>query len=332
MVATPGTAITLAADTGMSVDPADLSGEEAMEARRASLEQGRPLADDTPHTYIGYRAEADSWAELWNPDAKLYQVELLVSYRQRKFALQGAQFRYFGPSAETAEILVDRGGVKIASLANPVGAGAFFPREVPADATSAEEAMSQLWAMKLGVPAEKLILVLFHSGVTEPKYPIMQDLSQLPIEPEHANRWLWRTSAMRDELIVTSGFRGRRLVETLVYVPAEPAKPEGKPTVDPQAVGIWEMTVPTDSGGAHDWYFRIDADGTYAFAPSSAGSAPVHSGTIEIAHGRWSLKSETSDWTDSGTYELPTPDTLSMVGRLGPGEWQRRTPTAAQTE
>ncbi len=89
----------------------------------------------------------------------------------------------------------------------------------------------------------------------------------------------------------------------------------GPPAVQ-SLVGAWEMT------GLGVMEFR--ADGTYTFHQPNFG----HAGTYRAENGVWSLSSETPamPWEDGGTYRLVDPNTLELVGKLGPGTWTRTSP------
>lgn len=82
--------------------------------------------------------------------------------------------------------------------------------------------------------------------------------------------------------------------------------------------------VPNAQGVAR-WIWEIRADGTYSFRSEEPGAAPSHSGTVTFSNGQWSLQTTTGlpGWTDSGTYQLPSPDILAATGKLGLGAWQR---------
>ncbi len=100
-----------------------------------------------------------------------------------------------------------------------------------------------------------------------------------------------------------------------------------QPKVDPDLVGTWELNVPNPDGVAR-WVWAIHADGSYDFHAEGPGNVPAHSGTFEARNGRYSLRSTTIAWVDSGTYRLVHRDTLSATGRLGTGAWTRVAPAS----
>jgi hypothetical protein len=79
-----------------------------------------------------------------------------------------------------------------------------------------------------------------------------------------------------------------------------------------------------------EWVLEIRADGTYIFSSSGTGAAPSHVGNFAAADGKWTLTSQSIAWQDSGTYELPTPDTFVMHGKLGTGVWKKRVRAAGK--
>ncbi len=94
--------------------------------------------------------------------------------------------------------------------------------------------------------------------------------------------------------------------------------------VDPGLVGTWEVNVPNADGVAR-WVWEIHPDGTYAFHAEGPGDVPAHSGTFAAGNGRYTLRSTTIAWVDSGSYQLIGRDTLSATGKLGTGTWTRVT-------
>jgi TPR repeat protein len=92
--------------------------------------------------------------------------------------------------------------------------------------------------------------------------------------------------------------------------------------VDPAVVGLWEIYIPN---GQNWWRWTLDikTDGTYVFEQDGVVG---HSGTIEAKDGAWRLTSQTDDWTDGGTYQMPNNDTFNLTGKLGPGSWRRVAP------
>lgn len=98
--------------------------------------------------------------------------------------------------------------------------------------------------------------------------------------------------------------------------------------VDRKLVGTWELSVPNAQGVAR-WFWEIHANGSYGFHAQGPGAAPPHHGTFAAANGRYILKSTTSAWNDTGTYQITAPDTLVAAGRLGTGAWHRVRPSTA---
>lgn len=97
--------------------------------------------------------------------------------------------------------------------------------------------------------------------------------------------------------------------------------------VDHNLVGTWELSVPNAQGVAR-WVWEIHPNGSYDFHAEGPGAAPPHRGTFAAAKGNYTLKSTTSAWNDSGTYQVTGPDTLVATGRLGTGSWHRVRPRA----
>ncbi len=92
--------------------------------------------------------------------------------------------------------------------------------------------------------------------------------------------------------------------------------------VDPALVGVWSQTVPNPLGVAR-WEIDIGGDGTFAFRGEGPGAPPSYTGTFRTTGGTWTLSAPTINWSDGGTYELPTPDTFVMQGKLGTGTWKK---------
>jgi hypothetical protein len=111
--------------------------------------------------------------------------------------------------------------------------------------------------------------------------------------------------------------------------PSLPPLPEDDaPRIDPAVVGLWELQVPNAQGVAR-WVLEIRPDQTYHFTSDGPGAAPTHDGAFTAARGHWTLTSQTIDWSDAGTYQVPEPDALVMTGKLGTGYWRRAGSTAA---
>ena len=102
------------------------------------------------------------------------------------------------------------------------------------------------------------------------------------------------------------------------------------PKVDPGLVGTWELSVPNAAGVAR-WVWEVHAEGTYAFHAEGPGGVPAHSGVFQANNGKYSLRSTTLLWVDSGTYQVIGGNTLSATGRLGTASWTRVEPVPPQT-
>src|SRR5262245_13585200 len=92
--------------------------------------------------------------------------------------------------------------------------------------------------------------------------------------------------------------------------------------VDAGLVGTWELDVPNDAGVAR-WVWEVHAGGTYDFHAEGPGNVPSHSGVFHARDGKYSLRSTTMAWVDSGTYQLVSSTTLKASGRLGTASWTR---------
>lgn len=93
--------------------------------------------------------------------------------------------------------------------------------------------------------------------------------------------------------------------------------------VDPSVVGAWTIDVPSPAGISH-WVQTINADGTFEFYATGPGSPPVQTGSFKAGSGLWQIQSPSINWIDGGTYEVPSPDTLVLNGKLGPVVWTRK--------
>lgn len=126
----------------------------------------------------------------------------------------------------------------------------------------------------------------------------------------------------------SSGAQGPRYDPCYIAQNAlRPCTPEQRPApnpvgVDHNLVGIWELSVPNAQGVAR-WVWEIHPNGTYDFHAEGPGAAPSHRGAFAAAKGNYTLKSTTSAWNDTGTYQVTGPDTLVARGRLGTGSWHR---------
>jgi hypothetical protein len=101
--------------------------------------------------------------------------------------------------------------------------------------------------------------------------------------------------------------------------------------VDHNLVGTWELSVPSAQGTVR-WVWEIHPNGSYDFHAEGPGAAPSHRGTFAAAKGNYTLKSTTSAWNDTGTYQVTGPDTLVATGRLGTASWHRvRSSTATDS-
>lgn len=89
--------------------------------------------------------------------------------------------------------------------------------------------------------------------------------------------------------------------------------------VEPGLVGVWRMRL-----GGDNWYLAIGKNGRYYFVNRQAsGNNMAHSGDFGGEDGKWWLRSRTVPWDDGGTYTIIGQTTLTTVGRLGTGQWQR---------
>ena len=93
--------------------------------------------------------------------------------------------------------------------------------------------------------------------------------------------------------------------------------------VDPSIVGTWAIDVPGPGGVSH-WVQTINANGTFDFSATGPGSPPVQHGSFKAGAGIWQIHSPLINWVDGGSYELLTPDTLLLNGKLGPAVWKRK--------
>jgi hypothetical protein len=105
------------------------------------------------------------------------------------------------------------------------------------------------------------------------------------------------------------------------------ASAEPLAAVDSALVGVWEQMVPNPLGVAR-WEIGIGSDGTFTFRSEGPGAALNYVGTFKAIDGRWTLSAPMINWNDEGAYELPTPDTFVMQGKLGTGTWKKIRNTA----
>jgi hypothetical protein len=99
--------------------------------------------------------------------------------------------------------------------------------------------------------------------------------------------------------------------------------------VDPAIVGSWELDVPNAQGVAR-WMWDINGDGSYAFHAEGPGNVPSHHGVFAASNGRYTLRSTTLAWADTGTYQLARGNTLNATGKLGTAVWTRVKAAAGQ--
>lgn len=97
--------------------------------------------------------------------------------------------------------------------------------------------------------------------------------------------------------------------------------------VEPDVVGIWELTVPGPGGTVH-WIWDIRANGTYEFRIEGLGAQGGHSGKFVANNGKWTLTATTMKYADGGTYSTPDHNTFTATGQLGTASWKRREPVA----
>ena len=104
--------------------------------------------------------------------------------------------------------------------------------------------------------------------------------------------------------------------------PEEPDQAGAAP-VDPALVGTWllEVRLPSAQGPIAVWW-TISADGSYVV---DAGPFS-HAGSITAAASSFDLHAATSDYQDSGRYEIGDWATIVTYGQHGIGRWHRREP------
>ncbi|MGE0715767.1 MAG: hypothetical protein AB7P02_10010 [Alphaproteobacteria bacterium] len=110
---------------------------------------------------------------------------------------------------------------------------------------------------------------------------------------------------------------------TLLLVHAASAQQPA--AVDGRVIGTWTLQTITPQGAPLVYRWEIRPDGLYTFRAEGAGAPPAHSGRAAFVDGKWSLQAATGQagWTDSGIYQVLSPDMVFFAGRLGPGTWQR---------
>lgn len=96
--------------------------------------------------------------------------------------------------------------------------------------------------------------------------------------------------------------------------------------VDPALTGTWllEIMLPSPQGPVPVWW-TIHDDGSYAI---DAGPFS-HAGTMTAAGSHFDLTATTSDYRDSGRYEVGDWATIVVHGQQGVGRWHRREPALA---
>lgn len=137
--------------------------------------------------------------------------------------------------------------------------------------------------------------------------------------------WAWKACAIAAGILVVTYFLARSGQDAGITTSIDQAREDQttQGVIDPGLVGTWEQEVPNEKGVA-TWIFQIARDGSYSFTSTGPGGPPPSSGNFTGKNGVWSLKSTTIDWDDAGTYNLPTPDTFVMTGKLGTGVWKRK--------
>ena len=152
--------------------------------------------------------------------------------------------------------------------------------------------------------------------------------------------WVWKGLGMATGGLVLlylfnrpasdGALQGTVLEPPLQVTDSAPAPDSVRPgTVDRALVATWVQSV-TSPLGVAEWVLEIRDDGTYIFSSSGQGAAPNHVGNFAAADGKWTLTSQSIAWQDGGTYELPTPDTFVMHGKLGTGVWKKRVRAAGK--
>ncbi len=94
---------------------------------------------------------------------------------------------------------------------------------------------------------------------------------------------------------------------------------------DSRLTGTWEQKVTVDaSRGVEEWVLVVHPDGSYDFSSTGRHGVFKHSGTFTASDGQWSMVSETIEWRDFGTYQVPESGILVMTGKYGTGVWRRK--------
>jgi hypothetical protein len=104
--------------------------------------------------------------------------------------------------------------------------------------------------------------------------------------------------------------------------PEQPQEAGSAPD-DPTLVGTWllEMRLPSAQGPIAVWW-TINADGSYVV---DAGPF-THAGSMTAGASSFDLRATTSDYRDSGRYEIGDWATIVTYGQHGIGRWHRREP------
>lgn len=253
----PGQVVQLEAVGGEQTDFETASGRHERDALLRSLEAGRTFDPPLPPTFEAFQREADVCAMQWNKDLKVFEVDLRISYANQRPDMKTAEFRYFVPAPERADlrdmlnsplldekskaplremlatpdvfvttVRVDRKSVKVTGFDDVRLGSGFFPRALPGGFAPLEAAMRQFWAMNLGVAPDDIRLLLFYHGLYPPDRSRPDEGFGAGGDPDDLprDRWYWRTVAMRSERIETGGksstFIGDRPVVTFVHVEA----------------------------------------------------------------------------------------------------------------
>ena len=130
----------------------------------------------------------------------------------------------------------------------------------------------------------------------------------------------WNTlSYAATDVLFTALARLQAAEVALRSEPEAPPEPPALAKLDPALIGTWETYVPYGQAWLR-WTLEIAGDATYTFRQEGAFG---HRGSFTAKSGQWNLRSQTNDWYDGGTYQMPDAATFNIVGRLGPSSWRR---------
>ena len=86
-------------------------------------------------------------------------------------------------------------------------------------------------------------------------------------------------------------------------------------------VGTWTTVIPDNAGGQRV-YLEVRKDGTYTMYSPVYGTAGKFVVTLPD---HWSMTATTTTYADQGTFRLPDPEHLQLIGAAGTGIWTRVT-------